>query len=68
MGFDVMNIIGGCLSGFGQGVGRVFKSGDPGVESLHFFEMFCLEKSKLLLQISCRLDKMLVDVFEMLDV
>ena len=29
MGFDVVNIIGGCLSSRGQGLGGVFKSCDP---------------------------------------
>ena len=68
MGFDVLNIIGGCLSCRGQGLGGVFKSRDPVVNTFHLFEVFCLEKSKLLLQISCRLDKTLVYVFEMLNV
>ena len=68
MGFDVMNIIGGCLSGLGQGVGRVFKSGDPGIEPLDFFEMFVLEKCKLLLQVSCCLYETLGYVCEMIDI
>ena len=29
MGFDVVNVIGGCLSSHGQGLGGVFKACDP---------------------------------------
>ena len=46
----------------------VLKSRDPRLETLSFFEVVCLEKGKLLLQISGCLDKTLGDVFEMIDV
>ena len=60
MGFDVMNVIGGGLSSRGQGLGGVIKSCDPGVDTLHFFEVIRLKKSKLLLQISSHLDNNLI--------
>ena len=59
MGFDVVNVIGSCLSSHGQGLGGVFKSCDLGIDTFHFFEVIRLEKGKLLLQISSRLDKSL---------
>ena len=68
MGFYVVNVIRSCLSGRGQGLGGVFKSCDPGIDRFHFFEVILLEKSELFLQISSGLDKVLIDVFEMLDI
>ena len=66
MRFDVMKVIRGCWGGRCQGMGWVFKSCDPGIDTFHFFKVILLEKGELFLQISSSLYQALIDIFEML--
>ena len=47
--FDVVNVIRGDLGSRGQGVGGVFESCDPGIDTFHFLKVIRLEKGKLFL-------------------
>ena len=67
MGLDIVNSIGGRLSGCGQGVCSVFYTSNMRVHLLHVLQMFLLEQCDLLLEVHGGLDKTLIYFFEEVD-
>ena len=64
MGLDIVNSVGGRLSGFGEGVGSIFDTSNTGVHTLHVLKMFLLEQCDLLLKVGGGLDETLIHFFE----
>ena len=60
MRFNVIHRCRGVLSILCKSVGSIFDSCDPCMNALNFVEVLLLKKSKLLLEIGCILNKLLL--------